>query len=62
VELVELVESLPPRERAVIVLHHGHGYTLAEVAEMVGVSHANARAIASRARKKLLAAWQEHDR
>lgn len=62
VELVELVESLPPRERAVIVLHHGHGYTLAEVAEMISVSHANARAIASRARKKLLAAWQEQDR
>lgn len=58
-ELRELVEALPPRERTVIVLHHGHGYTLAEVADLVGVSHDNARTIASRARRKLLQAWLE---
>lgn len=61
-ELRELVERLPARERAVIVLHHGHGYTLLEVAALIGVSHANARKIAERARGRLLSAWQEAER
>ena len=47
-ELHELVEALPARERAVVVLQHGYGYSLAEVAELVGISHANARKISSR--------------
>jgi RNA polymerase sigma factor (sigma-70 family) len=58
-ELHELVEALPPRERAVVVLQHGYGYTLAEVAELVGISHANARKISSRTRARLLRAWLE---
>jgi RNA polymerase sigma factor (sigma-70 family) len=58
-ELHELVEALPPRERAVVVLQHGYGYTLAEVAELVGISHDNARKISSRTRAKLLRAWLE---
>src|SRR5215212_10693854 len=53
-ELRELIEALPPRERAVIVLQHGHGYSLVEVAELVGVTHANARKLSSRARTRLL--------
>lgn len=59
VELRELVERLPPRDRTVLVLQHGYGYNLAEVAELVGITHANARAISSRARRKLLEAWLE---
>jgi RNA polymerase sigma factor (sigma-70 family) len=58
-ELHELVEALPPRERAVVVLQHGYGYTLAEVAELVGISHDNARKISSRTRARLLRAWLE---
>jgi RNA polymerase sigma factor (sigma-70 family) len=58
-DLRSLIEELSPRERTVIVLHHGHGYSLAEVGDLVGVSHANARAIASRARRRLLKAWLE---
>jgi len=58
-DLQGLVEDLPPRERTVLVLHHGYGYSLAEVGELVGVSHADARAIASRARRRLLVAWTE---
>jgi RNA polymerase sigma factor (sigma-70 family) len=58
-ELQELVEQLPPRERAVIVLQHGYGYGLDEVAALVGISHANARKISSRTRARLLRAWQE---
>ena len=58
-ELHELVEQLPPRDRAVVVLQHGYGYTLAEVAELVGISHANARKVSSRTRARLLRQWQE---
>jgi RNA polymerase sigma-70 factor (ECF subfamily) len=59
VELHELVAGLPPRERAVVVLQHGYGYSLAEVAELVGISHANARQISSRTRARLLQQWRE---
>ena len=61
-ELRELIDGLAPRERAVVILQHGYGYSLVEVAELVGVSHANARQIASRARARLLRAWQESER
>lgn len=56
--LRELIERLPPRERVVLVLHYAHGYDLGEVAELLGTSHANARQIASRARRRLAAAWE----
>jgi RNA polymerase sigma factor (sigma-70 family) len=58
-ELHELVEQLPPRDRAVVVLQHGYGYSLAEVAELVGISHANARKVSSRTRARLLKQWHE---
>ena len=51
--------ALPPRDRAVVVLQHGYGYSLDEVAALVGVSHANARKISSRTRARLLRAWLE---
>jgi RNA polymerase sigma-70 factor (ECF subfamily) len=59
IELQELIEALSPRERAVVVLQHGYGYQLNEVAELVGISHANARKISSRTRARLLRAWLE---
>jgi RNA polymerase sigma factor (sigma-70 family) len=58
-ELHELIVKLPARERAVVVLQHGYGYSMAEVAELVGISHANARKISSRTRARLLQAWLE---
>ena len=61
-ELRDLIADLEPRERAVVVLQHGYGYSLLEVAELVGVSYANARKIASRARVRLLFAWQAAER
>lgn len=61
-ELRELIADLDPRERAVVVLQHGYGYSLVEVAALVGVSHANARKISSRARGRLLRAWQAAER
>ena len=57
-----LVEQLPSRQRVVIVLHYGHGYTLAEIGELIDESYDNVRAIASRARRKLLEAWLETER
>jgi DNA-directed RNA polymerase specialized sigma24 family protein len=58
-ELQELVENLPPRDRAVVVLQHGYGYSLDEVAQLVGISDANARQISSRTRARLLRQWLE---
>ena len=58
----ELVEHLPHRQRVVIVLHYGHGYTLAEISELIDERYDNVRAIASRARRKLLEAWLESER
>lgn len=60
--LRELIEQLPARERTVLVLHHGHGYSLAEVAELLGLTHTNARSIAARTRRRLLEQYKEADR
>jgi len=60
--LTELVEQLPPRHRAVTVLHYGYGYSLPEVATLLGLSHTNVRSIVMRARRRLYAAWQEANR
>lgn len=57
--LTELVEQLPPRHRAVTVLHYGYGYSLLEIATLLGLSHTNVRSIIMRARHRLYAAWQE---
>lgn len=56
--LRELIEHLPARQRVVLVLHYAHGYSLSEVADLIGTSHANARQLASRARRRLAAAWE----
>ena len=58
----DLVEQLPHRQRVVVVLHYGHGYSLAEISELIDERYDNVRAIASRARKKLLEAWLEAER
>ena len=58
----DLVERLPRRQRVVIVLHYGHGYSLAEISELIDERYDNVRAIASRARRKLLEAWLEAER
>jgi len=60
--LTELIERLPVRQRAVIVLHYGHGYSLPELADLLGLSHTNVRTIILRARRRLYAAWQEANR
>lgn len=60
--LQELVDDLPVRSRAVLVLHHGYGYSLAEVGRMLGLSHTNVRSIAARARHRVIDQAREADR
>ncbi len=61
VGLRELVEQLPIQSRAVLVLHHGYGYSLAEVAEILGLTHTNVRSIAARSRRRLMDRAKEAD-
>ncbi|MFC7275960.1 sigma-70 family RNA polymerase sigma factor [Paractinoplanes rhizophilus] len=48
-----LMERLSPVERAVFVLREGFGYPFREIASAVGISEANARQVACRARTHL---------
>jgi RNA polymerase sigma factor (sigma-70 family) len=48
-----LVEGLPPRERAVLVLHYGYGYSMREVAHLLGLLPVTVRVSAWRARRRL---------
>lgn len=60
--LRDLVERLPLRERAIVVLHYAYGYTLEEVAGILGISYANTRALISRTRRRLFREWNGRDR
>ena len=51
--LRELVDRLPVRERMCVVLHYGHGYSVREIAQLLGVSPINTRTILFRARRRL---------
>lgn len=57
--LVELVERLPARERACVVLHYGHGYSTEEIGQLLGLSRINTRTILFRARRRLKRELQE---
>lgn len=50
-----LLEKLPPLERAAYVLREAFDYTYAHIADLLHVSEANARQLATRARKHLAA-------
>lgn len=51
-DLTDLL-ALPPRERAVLYLHHVEGFPYGEVAKLVGCSSAAARKAAERGRSRL---------
>lgn len=53
VGVLMLLEKLSPTERATYVLHEAFDYSYADVAEALDIGVANARQLASRARKKL---------
>ena len=60
--LRDLIERLPLRERAILVLHYAHGYTLEEVAGLLSLSYPNVRALISRTRRRMYREWSEKDR
>ena len=60
--LRDLIERLPLRERAILVLHYGHGYTLEEIAGTLSLSYANVRTLLSRTRRRMYRDWKETDR
>jgi RNA polymerase sigma-70 factor, ECF subfamily len=57
IDLRAAIDGLAPRDRTVLVLHYGHGYSFLEIAAMLEISHANVRAIASRGRRRLYRAY-----
>ena len=60
--LRDLIERLPARERAIVVLHYAHGYTLEEVARILSLSYPNVRTLLSRTRRRMYRDWEEADR
>ena len=60
--LRELIERLPARQRTILVLHYGHGYSLREIAELLDLTHDNVRAIVVRTRRRLFSDWKAADR
>jgi RNA polymerase sigma-70 factor (ECF subfamily) len=60
--LRDLIERLPLRQRAIVVLHYAHGYTLQEVARILNLSYPNVRALMSRTRRRMYREWKEPER
>ena len=54
-ELLEAVQALPPRDRAVVHLYYYEGYQTAEIAAMTGQREGTVRSRLSRARSRLRA-------
>ncbi len=57
-----LVLHLPPRERAVVVLHYWEGMDLRTVAEVLGWSTSAVKSLLYRARKHIEQAWNREER
>ena len=53
VELVAAFARLSPKQRAAVILHHRDGYTLAEVADIIGSTTSAVGVHLNRARKRL---------
>lgn len=52
--LLELIHQLSPPERTLVVLHYGHGYRLAEIGQMLGLTEGAVKARLFRTRRILL--------
>jgi RNA polymerase sigma-70 factor, ECF subfamily len=52
-ELVAAFAQLSPKQRAAVILHHRDGYTLAEVADIIGSTTSAVGVHLNRARKRL---------
>ncbi len=57
--LVAAVETLPPKQKAAVVLHYGHELSVDDTAAMLGVGAGTAKTHLVRGLKKLRAALQE---
>ena len=51
--LARCILKLPARERHIIILKYSHGYSLREIAGMLGITYANALKIEQRAKARL---------
>lgn len=60
-DLVRALGQLPPRQRAVLVLHYYGGYKAREIAQIVGSSAATVRVHLSAGRKRLREILEVHD-
>jgi RNA polymerase sigma-70 factor (ECF subfamily) len=61
VELMEALRRLTPKQRASVVLHHGGGYPVREVAAIIGSTPTAVRVHLSRGRRRLRALLGEDD-
>lgn len=60
-DLLDALGKLPPRQRAVLVLHYYGGYKAREVAQIVGSTAATVRVHLSAGRKRLREILEVHD-
>ncbi|MDD6685298.1 MAG: sigma-70 family RNA polymerase sigma factor [Lachnospiraceae bacterium] len=52
-EVWDQVADLDEPDRSIVYLYYGEGYSLKEIAQMLGLTHGNCRVILHRVRKKL---------
>lgn len=57
--LAGCILKLPQRQRDIIILKYHYGYTLKEIAKMLGITYSNALSIEQRAKKKLRTLCEE---
>lgn len=57
--LAQCMSRLPPRYRELLILKYVHSYTFKETAKIMGITEANAKKIALRAKEKLAAMCKE---
>jgi RNA polymerase sigma factor (sigma-70 family) len=60
-DLLNALGQLPPRQRAVLILHYYGGYKTREIAQIVGSTAATARVHLSAGRKRLREILEVHD-
>ena len=55
VDLMRALDTLPPKQRAAVILHDEEGYAIAEVGRLIGTTPATVRVHLHRGRKRLRA-------
>jgi RNA polymerase sigma-70 factor (ECF subfamily) len=61
VDLVRAMRSLSVRQRQALILHHYAGYSLREVARVIGTTQPAVAMLLDRGRKKLRPLLEDHD-